>query len=63
MNVQDIAQELTIQVWDEDTLANDLIAETKLPLANLCVEGQVDDWIELQWKEKPSGKIHIVSTF
>ena len=30
---------MSIQVWDEDTLANDLIAETKVPLEKLCVEG------------------------
>ena len=59
--MQDIAEELSIQVWDEDTLENDLIAQTAVPVASLWTQEQSDSWIELQFEGKPSGKIHVVS--
>ena len=45
--MQDIAEELSIQVWDEDTLENDLIAQTVVPVASLWTQEQSDSWIEL----------------
>ena len=48
-------------MWDEDTLENDLIAQTVVPVASLWTQEQSDSWIELQFEGKPSGKIHVVS--
>ena len=47
LNVLDSAAEMFVQLWDEDTLDDDLICEGKISLAQLCVEDGTDDWYEL----------------
>ena len=45
--VQDTADEMSVKIWDEDTLSDDLICEGKIALTQICVEGGSDSWHEL----------------
>lgn len=55
------ANNLQLEIWDEDTLSNDFNAGTTIPLSKLCVLGGTDEWHEVFYKEKGVGKIHIGS--
>ena len=64
MEVLDPSEELGIQVFDEEKLrANDLVCEGTIDLASLCVSDPVDEWFNLQYKGKNSGKIHLKTKF
>ena len=47
MNVLNTADEMSVQVWDEDTLEDDLICEGTIALALICVDEGTDAWHEL----------------
>ena len=59
MDVLDPSEEMTVQVFDEDYTSNDLICEGTISLSALCIDTPVDNWFQLQYKGKPSGKIHL----
>ena len=60
MDVADTTEEMTVKVFDEDTLtSNDLICEGTVSLAALCLETPVDDWFALHFDGKASGSIHL----
>ena len=59
--IQDTGDEMSVAVWDEDTLDDDLICEGKIALAQICVEGGSDSWHELSFEGKTVGKIHLVT--
>ena len=47
IQINDINGEMSVQVWDEDLMDNDLICEGKISLDALCVEFGTDEWYEL----------------
>lgn len=52
MDVLDPAEEMTVKVYDEDHLSNDLICEGTINLSALCLSTPVDDWFPLQYNGK-----------
>ena len=52
---------MTVDVYDEDTLSNDLNAGTKIALTKICVVGGTDLWHELQFEGAVVGKIHLAT--
>ena len=63
LDVLDISESIKIQVFDEDLTSNDLICEGTVNLAGLCVSTPIDDWFQLQYDGKNSGKIHLRTTY
>ena len=59
MDVLDLGEAIKIQVFDEDLTSNDLICEGTVSLSALCVSAPIDDWFQLQFEGKNSGKIHL----
>ena len=46
-------------VCDRDMATVDLVASTNIKLAALCMNGVTDEWYELQYKGKASGKVRL----
>ena len=59
MDVLDPSDTMKVQIFDEDITSNDLICEGTINLSTLCVQAPVDDWFQLQFNGKDSGKIHL----
>ena len=47
LKVLDTAGDMNVQVWDEDTMDDDLICEGKIALAQICVKEGTEEWHEL----------------
>ena len=64
MEVADVSEKMTVKIFDEDTTSNDLICEGTIDLKLLCLDSPVQNqWFQLQYKDKPSGKICLSATF
>jgi hypothetical protein len=66
IDVRRISDDLSITVFDqEDWGADDLVGDSIIPLSQLCrVEDlALDEWFDINWKGKPSGKVHLKATW
>ena len=61
--VADSSEQLSIQVWDADMAADDLICEGTITLADLMhVDGEQETVVSLTYEGQPSGTIRLVSS-
>jgi len=62
-DVKYIGDDLQLDVLDEDTTSNDRVGSASIKVSALCHNGGIDEWFEIQYKGKVSGKVHLISTF
>jgi Ca2+-dependent lipid-binding protein len=58
-DVKYIGDDLYLEVCDRDMATVDLVASTNIKLAALCMNGITDEWYEVQYKGKVSGKVRL----
>jgi Ca2+-dependent lipid-binding protein len=50
-------EQITISVYDEDTVTDDFIGNSVMFLDEIKKKGKFNDWIKLQYKGKEAGQI------
>ena len=55
IDVRTSGEELKLQVFDEDITTSDLVGETTIKLAALCVSSGIDEWFTVSYSGKPAG--------
>ena len=63
IDVKYIGDDLTIGIYDEDVVGSDMVGEVSIKLQALVMNGGIDEWFTVQYKGKPIGKIHLVSSY
>lgn len=63
IDVKYIGDDLVLSVLDQDMASTDLIGETVIKLSALCCNGFSDEWFDLTFKGKKSGRVHLKGTF
>ena len=60
LDVGNIGDKVMIRVKDENVTDVDLVGETEIKLSAFCVNGGIDDWWQLSYKNKKAGEIHLI---
>ncbi|KAJ9083417.1 hypothetical protein DSO57_1034865 [Entomophthora muscae] len=55
--------ELRLEVYDEDTVADDTIGKTTIPLGGILSTGYVDAWYSIGKGSKSTGEVHAMLRF
>lgn len=59
--MKNIADEMTIEVLDDDIGKDEKLGETTIKLSTLCVSDAIDTWIDVQIEGEVTGRIHLKS--
>jgi hypothetical protein len=54
---------MTIQVYDEDVGADDIIGEVTFKLSALCIGNGMDEWFAIAYRGKAAGQVHLKSVW
>ncbi|KAI9299011.1 hypothetical protein K502DRAFT_285515, partial [Neoconidiobolus thromboides FSU 785] len=63
LGVTDFFKELTLEVYDQDAMADDLIGKTTIPLQGILQSGSADAWYTIGKGSKSHGEIHLFMKF
>ena len=63
IDVKYIGDDITIQVYDEDVGADDVIGVCTIKLSALCVGNGLDEWFQVAHKGKQAGQVHLKSVW
>ena len=61
IDVKNIADEMKIEVLDDDIGKDEKLGETTIKLSTLCVSDAIDTWIDVQSEGEVAGRIHLKS--
>lgn len=60
-DVKNTADDLVIEVLDDDVGSDEKVGETTIKLSSFCIGTGIDTWIDIQWKGKGVGQVHLQS--
>jgi len=63
LEVEDVTDEMTLRVWDQDLTTSDAVGFTKIKLSSLMINCGVKDWFTILYDNKPAGQILLESVF
>ena len=63
INVKNTADDIVIEVMDDDIGTDEKLGETTVKLSTLCTGNNIETWIEIQWKGKDVGQVHLQGTW
>jgi len=61
IDVKYVGDDMTVQIFDEDVIGSELVGETVIKLASLCIGSGLDEWFGIQYKGKSSGTVNLRS--
>ena len=63
LEIKDAGEVLSMRVWDQDLTTSDAIGFAKIKVSSLMINYGIEDWFEISYDNKPSGKIRLSSVF
>ena len=63
VDVKYIGDDLTMQVYDEDPGADDIVGQACIKLSAFCTPGGIDEWYQIAHNGRSSGQVHIKALF
>ena len=61
--MNEIFEELTLRIWDQDLTTSDAVGFTKIKMSSLIINCGIDDWFTIMFDNKPAGEIRISTSF
>lgn len=52
-----------MDIMDKDVLTSDTVGTALLNIDDLIIKGGTDEWHEIYWKKKSSGKIRLIANW
>ncbi|CAG8515692.1 15073_t:CDS:2 [Acaulospora colombiana] len=56
-------KKMKVQVYNEDAREHELVGETTIELKEVLEKGEMDDWFEIKFRNKPAGEVYLEMTF
>ena len=63
LEVENVSEEITLRVWDQDMTTSDAVGFCKIKLSSLMITCGVKDWFTIMFDNKPAGQVMIESVF
>ena len=63
MDVHSLSDDLILKVFDEDMTSDDFVGKGIIKVSSLVINGGVDDWFEITYKERRAGTVHLASKY
>ena len=63
IDVKYVGDDITLQVYDADVGADDIIGEVTFKLSALCIGNGMDEWFAIAYRGKAAGQVHLKSVW